>query len=369
MKLAIDAVGVKHSGGATVLLETLQAVASCDPIEKVVIMTSPADRRAFAIACNEKIRVLDIQGAESAIGRICWIYHGLERQLRRLHYDVFFAFTGVGRAPREYVSIASIQQSLPYSSEALHRCPLATQLRMKAIRWATGRSSKAADHIVVQTEVMRETIANAFGVPRDRISVFMPSAPLLPPPRTDSPKLCQLELEREGNVLLYVGNDSPHKNLSVIAEGLLQIPEASRPKWYATLPPASSFCRRGVLTALGTLDAGELHAAYRKAAILIMPSLVETVGLPMLEAMRVGTPVLAADRPYAHAVCEDAALFFDPVSPQDFTRKASHLLENDALRAKLIERGYALVQRRDGRDVPRRLVEKLVEVASNKQNR
>jgi len=51
---------------------------------------------------------------------------------------------------------------------------------------------------------------------------------------------------------------------------------------------------------IGQLKTGSLRRVYELATVLVQPSLTETVGLPMLEAMSVGTPVLAADRPYAH---------------------------------------------------------------------
>ena len=59
-----------------------------------------------------------------------------------------------------------------------------------------------------------------------------------------------------------------------------------------------------------------------------------------------GTPVLAADRPYARDVCEDAALFFDPLDSDALARAAIELLQDAELRQKLVARGYELVARR-----------------------
>ena len=58
------------------------------------------------------------------------------------------------------------------------------------------------------------------------------------------------------------------------------------------------------------------------------------------------TPVLAADRPYAHDVCESAAVFFDPLSPADLADKAFCLLQNRGLSSEMIQRGRALLSRR-----------------------
>ena len=67
----------------------------------------------------------------------------------------------------------------------------------------------------------------------------------------------------------------------------------------------------------------------------------------MLEAMRAGLPVLAADRPYAHDIAEDAADFFDPYSPQDFADKARQSLQDAAHRQALIEKGRLLAAKRE----------------------
>jgi glycosyltransferase involved in cell wall biosynthesis len=234
---------------------------------------------------------------------------------------------------------------------------------MTAIRWVTRRSAKAADHILVQSEAMRATISRAFGLHPERISAFLPTAPTLSGTQAKSPKLDILRAASGRRVILYVGNESPHRNLEVLERGLQQFPEAERPNWFATLPGNSPFCRGGSAIGLGTLKRDELYEAYRSATVLVMPSLAETVGLPMLEAMRLGTPVLAADRPYAHEVCEDAAEFFDPLSPFDFARKARGLFTDTGRRASLVERGRRLVERRDKLNPYRSMLQKAMEVA------
>jgi glycosyltransferase involved in cell wall biosynthesis len=85
-----------------------------------------------------------------------------------------------------------------------------------------------------------------------------------------------------------------------------------------------------------------------------MPSIVETVGLPMLEAAACGLPVVAADRPYARDVCAEAAAYFDPLDPKSLAATLETVIRSDALRARLRERGASLVaQRRRNRPYTR----------------
>ena len=178
-----------------------------------------------------------------------------------------------------------------------------------------------------------------------------------------SPKVAVMKRDRDQGVLLYVGSNEPHKNLDVVAQGLRRISESKRPRWYATLPEDATFCSKGAAISLGKLNRSELRESYCNATVLVMPSLIETVGLPLLEAMRLGVPVLAADRPYAHAVCEDAAVFFDPHSPEDFAEKVTRLLADSEERARMAERGKAIVIRRDAVDPYRAMLDKVVEIA------
>jgi glycosyltransferase involved in cell wall biosynthesis len=90
-----------------------------------------------------------------------------------------------------------------------------------------------------------------------------------------------------------------------------------------------------------------------------MPSLVETVGLPMLEAAAQGTPVIAADRPYAHDVCGSAALFFDPLDPLDLAAKVQTLLSEPGLRERMVNDGRENVARR----AAARPYDRMVEIA------
>src|SRR3546814_15007679 len=63
---------------------------------------------------------------------------------------------------------------------------------------------------------------------------------------------------------------------------------------------------------IGLQDAGGMRAQYADADALLFPSLDESFGLPLVEAMTLGLPILAAERPYARSLCGDAAVYFHP---------------------------------------------------------
>ncbi len=86
-------------------------------------------------------------------------------------------------------------------------------------------------------------------------------------------------------------------------------------------------------------DIAGLRRLYESAIALVFPSFYESFGLPPLEAMRFGCPVIASDIPALREICGDAALYADPRQPADIARRIRGLLNDPALRAELRERG------------------------------
>lgn len=97
---------------------------------------------------------------------------------------------------------------------------------------------------------------------------------------------------------------------------------------------------------LGRVSDKTLIDLYKNAEAFIYPSLYEGFGIPPLEAMALGCPVLASDIPVLHEVCDDAALYFNPLEENDIQKAiASFHGSNDKDKEKLIEKGYKNIKR------------------------
>lgn len=363
--LLIDAVGNKYGGTAVVLAEVLAAALAHRSVGRITVFASPAAQRRVPLPHDERLTIVDVPEAEPALGRLWWAYRGLERRARTAGADVLLGLNGFGGNVGELPAIVFLQQPLLYDRQALRRCPAALRWRMRLIRRLTRRSVRSADHVMTQTEAVRSAAAAEFGIPLEKITSYPPSAPRLPEPVEPSPKLAAMRVAAASGraVLLYVGSDAPYKNIEIVASALGRMTADERPRWFATLPPQSPVCRSGWAEPLDALNRAELAEAYRLAGALVLPSLTETVGLPMLEAMRCGLPVAAADRPYAHAVCEDAAEWFDPLDAEACASALRRVLFDAPRRAELVDRGRSLLARRDADDPMRRMIDKVVETA------
>jgi glycosyltransferase involved in cell wall biosynthesis len=154
----------------------------------------------------------------------------------------------------------------------------------------------------------------------------------------------------ERPVVLAVASDLPHKNLGALIDAAEQIPAQRRPVIVIAGPGTDGQRLRdrvhaagleGDVRLLGFVAADELEGLYAIATCVVLPSLYEGFGLPVLEAMSRGIPVACSDIPAMRAAAGDAALGFAPDRPQDIAGSLERLIGDAALRSRLAEAGRA----------------------------
>ena len=174
--------------------------------------------------------------------------------------------------------------------------------------------------------------------------------------------------------LLSVGNFLPHKNLLRLVDAYSALPESLRERISLVLAgtPAShgparavdqkTLARPGVCLP-GFITPEDLPFLYAGATALICPSLIEGFGLPVLEAMACGTPVVCARAGALPEVAGDAALYVDPTDVASITEGLQRILEDEPLRRDLAARGLQRAKLFDPAHTTARLVDLLEAVA------
>lgn len=179
------------------------------------------------------------------------------------------------------------------------------------------RLARRARRVVTVSETARAEIVDLLGVPANRTSVVPPGVdPRFSPDADPAPVAVRHRLERP--YVLALGTEIPRKNFGLLdrvaetlaAEGI-EIVLAGSTRAY--MPSGAHGLRR-----LGYVADADLPGLYAGAAALAMPSLYEGFGLPCLEAMACGTPVVASDRGALPETCGGAALLCDPRDADGF---------------------------------------------------
>ena len=174
-------------------------------------------------------------------------------------------------------------------------------------------NSRYASAFIVQTEIMKAALISSYPMVEGRVHVIGQPVPewLL---RAKIRREARMPMVEAGLRLFYPAASYPHKNHQL----LRQVNEITGAKWpisslILTLPPdlhpnpAISWIK-----CVGRLEPEDVNGAYSEVDGLLFLSRSESFGFPLLEAMWTGIPVICPDLPYAHVLCGDQAIYFDP---------------------------------------------------------
>jgi alpha-1,3-rhamnosyl/mannosyltransferase len=207
--------------------------------------------------------------------------------------------------------------------------------------------------VIAVSEHTRGQVEEHLGVPRERIAVVHEA----PDPAFSDAAGRSSTRSASRPYVLAVGSLEPRKNLVGLLEGMLLLPASVRRELELVVVGPSGWRNREIREALhrarrairvrihGYVSTEELVELYRRATIFAYPSLSEGFGLPVLEAMACGTPVLASNCSSLPEVAGDAAVLVDPEEPAAVAEGIERLFEDQQLRAELVERGFDNLRR------------------------
>ncbi|MCK9477194.1 MAG: glycosyltransferase family 4 protein [Candidatus Muirbacterium halophilum] len=151
--------------------------------------------------------------------------------------------------------------------------------------------------------------------------------------------------------ILAVSSIQPYKNINNLIEGMKILNKKINIKLYLVGNKNNKVFNKVVIKEYdfvkytGYVDDETLINYYKNAELFIFPSLFEGFGIPPLEAMSCGCPVLASDLASIPEVCGDAAVYFDPYNIDDIADKIKTVIENEKLQKDLINKGFENIKR------------------------
>lgn len=239
-------------------------------------------------------------------------------------------------------------RSIPviYDLSYVHAADTGRVGQMLFLRASMRSVLKRASAVVTISEAVKREIVAHYGVSEQ--DVFVASPGIAAQPSAVAPD----DLDLPAEYLLFVGTIEPRKNLALLLETIANLGSDG-----VALPPLVVAGGRGWRSSrdetilarserdhgtrvLGYVPRSSLPSLYRGASMLVFPSLYEGFGLPPLEAMFYGCPVVASDRPAIAEVVGDAGTLVSPDDRSALGRAIVRILADRTLRADLIERGY-----------------------------
>ena len=353
MKIFISAVSAKMGGAANYMKEVAAQLARLSTGDEFIFLVPPEQ----VAAIESLFPAAEVMGTEIAHAsfwkRIWFDQVTLPRILREREIDCLFSTAdfGVLRSPCRQVLL--VRNSIYFFEMYLRRFAPARPWKERLLgafrRWLVCRSVRAADVVMTPSQAMMDELRRWVAVPESKAFVnhygVNPGRFRGPGPQS----------ARDGRTLLFTSLYTEHKNMGTLLAAVKMLADSGFPCKLLTTagplwegPPRTSIRaqeaalfeelrERGLVEFPGVVsDAASL---YGRGDLFVYPSVVESFGHPLVEAMSAGLPIVAADMPINRELAGDAALYFPPFAAEKFAAAIRAVLEDPQLRYDLVRKG------------------------------
>jgi glycosyltransferase involved in cell wall biosynthesis len=346
MRIAIDARKLHDFGIGTYIRNVLRGLARLDQQTEYIVLCRPEDVEV-AGELGPNFRAVAESARPYSIGEQFRIPLSLVRELAHLLHEPHYVLPPATRC-RAVVTIHDcihlmFPQYLPGAMAYYYA---------RASMWSAVRK---ADRILTVSETSKRDILKFFDIPPEKVAVIYNAIDerFLAEPDEEQMDRIRQRYQLDHPFLLYVGNIKPHKNLGRLIEAFARVKNSGHDDLRLVIvgdqvsryPPLRQAVHRHRLDKevrfLGFQPYDTLAVFYRLSRAFVFPSLYEGFGLPPLEAMACGTPVVTSNVSSLPEVAGGAAILVDPYDPASIADGISRAVTDTALRQELVAKGLA----------------------------
>lgn len=223
------------------------------------------------------------------------------------------------------------------------------------------KSAKRASHIATISKNSQKEISSFYNVPLKRIGVYYPAVDTKVFYRRDDKaiKAVKKKYQITGNYILFVGNIEPRKNLKNLLLAYEKLDKATRDAHPLLLVGAKGWqdgeifqiisrlkaAGNTIVRPVGYVSDADLPAIYSGGALFVYPSIYEGFGIPPIEAMACGVPVISSDNSSLPEAVGSAAKMVRAESVNELAKAIKEVLSNDSLQKSMISEGFKQVSK------------------------
>ncbi len=240
----------------------------------------------------------------------------------------------------------------------LHHPEAHTWFQNVYLRWSTRHNARSATRILADSQATRQDLIRYYGIPKEKTVVVYPGLDRDLGPVTDADLLAATR-DHYGiseRYLFYVGTLHPRKNLARLVRAFAGSVAVKYPELQLVLAGKKGWLSDGIVEEVrsaglvdqivltGYVPDSDLPALMSGALAFVFPSLYEGFGMPVLEAMACGTPVVCSNVSSLPEVAGEAALLVDPLDTGALAQALIRIAEDADLRCELVLRGLERVR-------------------------
>ncbi len=347
-RIGIDARKLHDFGIGTYIRNLLKQLARIDQETEYVLLCRPGDV-AIVNELGVNFRAVEEPSGNYSIGEQIHVPIVLRRERVDLFHAPHYVLPPLAQC-RSIVTIHDVIHLLfpQYFGRLAHAYA-------RACLWA---AAKRSDRILTVSETSKNDILRRFKVPAEKIAVIYNAIDerFNVKPSDEQVQKVRERYQLDQQFVLYVGNIRPHKNLERLIDAFDRVRRSGFDhlrlliigdeisKYPALRRAVHRHKLHKFVRFLGFVPMETLAVLYRLADVFVFPSLYEGFGLPPLEAMASGAPVVTSNVSSLPEVVGDAALLVDPYDPDSIAGGIRQVLTEPDLRASLRARGLSRAQ-------------------------